>query len=341
MAVELTSDNVSEYVESNVLRLFPGSHLISATEVTEQTYVNWIFRVELDLASGEKKVAYLRQSRDHVKTRPEIPVDPNRVGFEVKILELLNEIVPDTVPMVLSFDAESNIAVLTDVRRGAPLLVNELQAGRAHVASASDFGAKIGTIHAATLSITDEQVRGNAEANADAIEFHLGMRLAPAMKAFPKETENLITKDPSVISCLVLGDLASKNIFVDANQIRFLDLERAWHGDPAFDPAFLFSHYLLELPPEHLDDAVEFIARFMAAYRDALADEVTPPALAALENRIIRYLGVCILYRIDGLYLVVDAKEDKNLWRQRAAALLSATSTDVVDAVRKVVTEVS
>lgn len=340
MNVILDENNAADYARPQINRLFPGSEIVGVSEVTEQTYVNWIFRVDLNLADGNSTSVYLRQSRDRVKTRPEIPVRSDRVAFEVNILKLINSIVPDTVPTVLFFDKANNISISTDVRRGAPLLVNELVAGRVHPKSGTDFGHKIGAIHRSTLDISDQEVRGSAQDNKEAIAFHLGMRLAPSQELFPDETAKLVSDGNVATNCLVLGDLASKNIFVDNDVIRFLDLERAWNGDPAFDSAFLFSHYLLEVPPAHIGDSIDFIHRFMKAYRAVLSTSLSEASLVALENRILRYLGVCVLYRIDGLYLVVDAKEDKEVWRNRAAALISDNeSTDVTKAISVVLAD--
>ncbi|MEH3138776.1 MAG: hypothetical protein PGN37_01090 [Mycobacterium kyogaense] len=330
MTLSLDLTNIEDYIQLHVLPLFPDSTVADISEITEHTYVNWIYRVELRSRIEQNQVVYLRQSRDRVKTRPDIPVDPKRVGFEVQILELIGSIIADTVPAVLFYDDANNISVLTDVRQGAPLLVNELLAGRTHQASGKDFGRKMGTIHGATLGISDVRVRGDKKSNDEAIAFHLGMRLGPAREAFPSETTNLIADGQHGICTLVCGDFASKNIFVDNDTIRFLDLERSWRGDPAFDPAFLFSHFLLEVPPVNVDDALAFIEEFMKSYNSILADYVTKEALAELQNRIVRYVGVCILYRIDGLYLVVDAKEDKDVWRDRAAALIRDTEISSV-----------
>ena len=47
--------------------------IISFEEITEETYVNYIFRAEITTAA-KKLTFYLRQTRDHVKTRPDLKI---------------------------------------------------------------------------------------------------------------------------------------------------------------------------------------------------------------------------------------------------------------------------
>lgn len=323
---ELSSANVAEYVSRVVIPHLPfrAARVRDAEEVTDQTYVNWIFAVRLEVEDGER-IVYLRQTRDHVKRKPEMSMDPTRIRFEVGMLALLQGMVSGVVPVVLYFDASNNVAVLSDIKRGCPLLVHELVGGRAHPDTGQHFGRIVATVHRETWGIEHRRVRGSTEVNERAIDFHLGMRLGPARRLHADLTERLLTESRRVPHCLVLGDLASKNVFVDGDEVRFLDLERAFVWDPAFDPAFLFCHYLIEIPPEELSQSIEFIQHFMAAYRA----EAEPDA--GFENRLVRYLGVTLLYRLFGFYLAVDATAARTRWETRATALLTDTDAPSVE----------
>lgn len=321
--IELTQNNCTEYIKGILENLpFVNPKVVSVEEITEQTYVNWIFKAVLDATDGQKTV-YIRQSRGFVKKKPDIKVDPERIEFESKILDLLQSIQPGVTPEVLFFDKENNVCVLSDIKGEGELLVNELVSGRAHPETGRKFGEIVASFHGPTFGIANEEVRGSRKENDDAINFHMGMRLEPALKEFPKETSELLEISKKAKHCLVLGDLASKNIFVDGEDIRFLDLERAFIGDPAFDIAFLFCHYLLEIPFEKVDLALEFIDNFMGSYGETMKKYISDEEMKVLDNRIIRFLGIMILYRLFGFYLVIKTDQNGERWKEIAYTLLT------------------
>lgn len=336
--ITLSEENLTDYLRLIFPRIkeWQGFKLIGAEEITEQTYVNFIFKATLKKGQV-KKDYYLRQSRDYVKKSPDKKVDPDRIRFEVKILKLLNKITKDLVPEVVYFDKENKVAVLSDMKRGAPLLVNELVAGRAHPEAGKYFGEMIAKIHRTTFGIDNRKVRGGQVANKAAVNFHLGMRLEPGLKMAPEATRKLLDDGKKEPNCLVLGDLASKNIFPDGQKVRFVDLERVFVGDPAFDPAFLFCHCLIEIPPEKIDQSLKFINNFMIGYRRTMREKLSDLEMKKLENRIIRFLGITILYRLFGFYLVIDVGESKEKWKIIAKRLLKdSRSTSITEALNKV-----
>lgn len=329
--IQLNKQNIGEYVDSLLTQIpsFSGKDLTvsNVDEITEQTYVNYIFRATLE---DEKPFdIYLRQSRDHVKAAPDKKVEADRVAYEAKILNLLCDIIPDLVPEVLHLDKANNVVILSDIRRGCPLLVNELVDGRTHPDTGSFFGDAIAKIHGETYGIPNRKVRGSKKANEDAESFHLGMRLEPGLKMEKDAVESLLKEGKTARSCLVLGDLASKNIFPDGSEVRFLDLERSFIGDPAFDPAFLFCHYLIEVKPENLTESIRFIQNFMDAYKKRAQRYMTQEEINCFENRVVRYLGITILYRLFGFYLVINVERKKDVWTKIARELLNETGNDL------------
>jgi tRNA A-37 threonylcarbamoyl transferase component Bud32 len=335
--MDLTEKNVTRYFLSVAPKIWRSRAVlvIKAEEVTEETYVNYIFRVGA-LVDHKKTVVYLRQTRDHVKVKPERKLDPNRVVNEAKILKLIGGIVPGVVPQVLYLDNVNNVLFLSDIKRHGRLLVKELVAGRAHPETGLYFGRVLGTIHAKTRGISHRLVRGSALENGKAVDFHLGMRLEPALSWYPLPTQNLLKDSRSAIKTLVEGDLASKNIFIEGRRVRFLDLERAFVGDPAFDLAFLFCHYLIEIKPQNFKQSVAFLGQFMKGYCEALGKRLSAGELTGLKNRVIRFLGVTILYRLFGFYQVIQLERDKEKWKRVAEKLLSSTDSDLVRALKEV-----
>ena len=336
----LTKRNIEKYskgIIKKTLKLKDDECSIQdAEEVTEQTYVNYIFRIK----AFKPTVFYIRQSRDHVKAKPEHKVDPKRISFEVRVLNLLNSIKPGVVPEVITFDRRNNSILLADIRGDKPLLVYELISGNAHPETGTYFGEVIATYHKNTIDIDHKKVRGSEKKNRDAVNFHMGMRLDPAIKLFKKETNALLAVSKKALKCLVMGDLASKNIIVHGDKIRFLDLERAFKGDPAFDLAFLFCHYLIEIKPEKIEDSIQFIKKFMESYMNVMSNVMNYQQLKLFENRVLRFLGITILYRLFGFYLVVHVKRNKNAWTKIAQKMLKDTrSTDLVGALKRYVSK--
>ncbi len=323
----LTPKNVKNYVNHKHHELpFTFQRITAIEEITEETYVNWIFRIAFKTATGPL-VVYLRQSRNFVKKKPEYKLPAERIAYEEKILGTLQQLVPGVVPEVLYFDGTNNILWLADIKQGCPLLVKELVAGQVHPETAGYFGKIVATIHGNTFGIKHNAVRGSASLNKVAVNFHLGMRLAPALKMFPHETKKFLKESHTAPTCLVLGDLASKNIFVDGSKIRFLDLERSFIGDPAFDPAFLFCHFLLEVPPRSLSQSIIFVKRFTASYLRTVGKYFSKAKVTQLEKRMDKFLGITILYRIYGFYLVVGISPDKERWTEIAKSLLVGSLT--------------
>ena len=335
--MDIDLQNIKEYLTGTVLPalLFSDYTISGISEVTDQTYVNWIYKVELKKGT-DKKIIYLRQTRDHVKKKPDKKMDATRIKFEVKILNLLQEIIPKVTPKVLFFDENNNVAVLNDIKQNGMLLVYELLAGRPHPETGKSFGVTIAKVHGQTLGIAHEKVRGGEKENNEAVAFHLGMRLEPALAMYPTETKKFLKISEETKTALVLGDLASKNIFIDGTKARFLDLERAFVGDPAFDLAFLFCHYLIEIPPDSISASVEFITNFTDSYRQKMKEYLKDEEIKKLENRVIRFLGITILYRIFGFYLVVNVKQNEKFWKLTAHKMLADKKSDsLVDVLHK------
>jgi len=332
--IELDDENVISYVKSIASHLpFDEIQVINAEEVNDQTFVNWIFRVELETRDGNQTV-YLRQTRDFVKKKPDIKLDPKRIAFEVTMLQLLNQIIPGITPEVLYFDAPNNVAVLTDIKQDALLLVHELTKGHPHPNTGTYFGHIIAAVHGKTKNISHEKVRGSKDANDAAIAFNRGMRTEVAEKQYPEITKRFLAESDKHNHYLVLGDLASKNIFIDREKVRFLDLERAFIGDPAFDVAFLFCHYLIEVKSEHLPESFQFIESFLVSYKETLRAYLDTSEIADLEKRLIKYLGITILYRLNGFYLAVNAEANKEYWEKKAGELLSYPSNSLMESLQ-------
>ncbi len=298
MSIQLAGDNVQEYTREVILpNLSVGTTVIDSREVTENSMVNWVFAV--DITNGDLgQTLYVRQGRDHAKKDSSIVRDLRRVGIEADALRYLGKIVPGTVPEVIHYDEQNHVLVLSDVRRGGQLLTDELQAGRVHPEVGVQLGKTLATIQNVTKGKTLKDILGDKTPDlfGDTMVDYLKDRLVAADLVAPAMTDYLL-KRGNASRTLLLGDLASKNIFVEGDKARFFDLERVTTGDPAYDPAYLLCHYLIETPVPQRDHALEFVDLFMKSYVENLDDGHTEGEISSLEDRIIRYIGFSILHR--------------------------------------------
>jgi Ser/Thr protein kinase RdoA (MazF antagonist) len=93
---------------------------------------------------------------------------------------------------------------------------------------------------------------------------------------------------------LVHGDFSPKNILAGPDRMVILDCEVAWYGDPAFDLAFLLSHFFLKAlfhAPRDVGMRA-MIEKFWFAY---VAIQTKP-----LGTRPVRLLLMVLLARVDG-----------------------------------------
>ncbi len=254
----------------------------------------------------------------------EAPVERNR--YEHQWMQTANAIVPGVAPMVLAAGDAGCFAMqyLPDL----PVWKDELRAGRADPAFATDVGQKLGAIHGATARNADLAARFATDASFHAI------RLEPYLLAtgrvhgsLEKQLIALSARTARTRLALVHGDVSPKNILVGPQGAVFLDAECAWYGDPAFDLAFCLNHLLLKglWVPEHKP---AFLACF-DALASAYLERVKWEPVQALESRAASLLPGLLLARVDGKSPVEYLSSDfqKQSVRDTAAGLLRAPPT--------------
>jgi 5-methylthioribose kinase len=288
--------------------------------------------------NGTPETIYVRQSRDYVKEDKELPRDPKRVLTESRVLNYIDGIVPGVVPRVISLDLDNNILVLSDIKLGGHLLADELVAGRIHESVGHNFGRTIGLIQNKTFGLSFSQILGDDSfKESDDKNAYLGLRVDVSERIYPSQTAQLLADSKLASRCLVIGDLSPKNIFVEGNDARFLDLERTSMGDPAYDPAYIICHFLIDVNLQLHDKSVKFIQNFMQAYVNTISESLSYDEMGKLKNRIIRFIGMSILHRTQGTNFVTYSGGDKDMWQQKAGILMDdLESISVTDAIRNI-----
>jgi 5-methylthioribose kinase len=335
----LNAGNVEEYFDKTTLLVMPeGTGVLGVEEITKNTFVNWVFAMHLRMADGQEETVYVRQSRDHVKEYKDLPRDPKRVETEARALEFINTVAPGSVPGVISLDKTNNVLVLSDIRQAGHLLADEFAAGRVHEEIGTQFGRTIGHIQKASFGFSFGEILGDKSIQESEDEnAYLGSRAQAPMRLFPEQTRLLLEESSNIQRCFVVGDLSPKNVFVDGADARFLDLERTSTGDPAYDPAYIITHFLIDVDSTLHPRSLAFVKNFMDSYTETVSRALSREEVAKLQNRITRFVGFSILHRTQGSHFVSYSGEDKDVWQEKAGTLISdVSSVSVVDAIAKI-----
>lgn len=301
--MRISQNNIKGYITEQALPKFPYlAKYIAAEEVKRHTYVNNIWRITLESNKKGRHDVYLRQALDHIKADPEAKVPPQRIFYEFAVLKRLSvEIFAnfdyEVTPKPYLEDKENFIIILSDVRKGSPILVDELSDGRIHPETGENLGKVLATLHSKTWGI--ETFELDKEGNEKQLKRHFYNRLEQAQEKYPELTEKLIEKSSRATTTFVAGDFASKNIFIHPDKtISFVDLERSFVGDPAFDIGFLLGHYQIAvLQNSRLEkDYKKLLKAFKINYSAHLGQpkETTNEILKRSD----RFIGAIILYRL-------------------------------------------
>ena len=115
--IELSADNINDYVTATVLPELPAGSIVSGIdEVTENSYVNWVFSVKFQHAGSRERKLFMS-----VKAVTMLNDIQTCLGV-LYALELkqgrwvfVNNVAPGTVPSVIFFDKPNSTLVLSDI----------------------------------------------------------------------------------------------------------------------------------------------------------------------------------------------------------------------------------
>jgi aminoglycoside phosphotransferase (APT) family kinase protein len=263
----------------------------------------------------------------------EAPVERN--AYEYEWFRAAALAAPHAVPRVLA-QGHGAFAMEYLPPEQYPVWKARLRDGNAEPAFASQVGAILARIHAATAGREDVARRFATD------DFFYALRLEPYLVAtghrhpvLKPALDALAKTTAATRRCLVHGDVSPKNILAGPRGPVFLDAECAWYGDPAFDLAFCLNHLLLKCLWNR-GAAPAFLACF-DSLKDRYMAMVTWEGTVAFEQRTAALLPALLLARVDGKSPVEYVTEDaqKDIVRNVASALLlrpAARLEDVRDA---------
>ena len=254
-----------------------------------------IWRVDID-----GKAFCVKRALAQLKVQADWRAPVERNSYEAAYLEVVDRLVPGTVPRLVHVDEAASAIVTRYLDPKAYVLwKTELMAGRIDSGVAAAVGDRLGRIHARTAG--DEAIarrfRSDQVFHAIRLEPYL-LATAEAQPMVASQLRALARRTAATRLCLVHGDVSPKNILVGRLGPVLLDAECAWYGDPAFDLAFVLNHLVLKARHRPTDSR-----RFARAFKkttEAYLGHVDWEPVAALEERTASLLPGLMLARIDG-----------------------------------------
>lgn len=244
-----------------------------------------------------------------------------RAAAEVAWLRLVAGIESSWVPEVLGEDKAEHVFAMEYLPpENHPVWKAELAAGRIDTGFASEVGAALAAIHAATAGRPDLAASFDNGAQFEALRLEPYLLFTAEKHPF---AASAIRDEAARIArariALMQGDISPKNILSGPHGPVFLDAETACYGDPAFDVAFCMNHFLLKAA-WHPQWTAGYAQSF-AAMKDAYLDGVTWEDPAALDRRVARLLPMLFLGRVDGKSPVEYLTDEGDRGFVRGAAL--------------------
>lgn len=251
-----------------------------------------IFLIE----DGQRKLV-VKQALSTLKVADNWQVDVSRNVSEQRFIRHVASFLPECMPKLL-YCSTGLCYFAMEYLNGYRNWKSMLLEGDADPSLARQAGGMLGKIHHHTRGDgpLKRQFDTTAAFHALRTEPYLlttAGRHPPLEKLIRREAERL----EETRSCLIHGDFSPKNIMVGTDAMVLLDCEVAWYGEPAFDTAFLFNHFMLKALYRH-DEHPAYLSLIPAAWQ---AYRACCPAMETdMEQRTARLLLILMLARIDG-----------------------------------------
>lgn len=253
-----------------------------------------IFKVEQD---GNSFV--VKRALPKLKVKAEWLADVGRNAVEHAFFETMAKPLAGSVPRVYFHNAERGYFTMECLEDGWCNWKELLLKGTIAPAHGALAGALLGRIHATTWQ--DAKLRGKFDTTSNFRELRADPYLRATAQQRPEVETILLAEADRLESCrvcLVHGDFSPKNLLIKDTQMAVLDAEVAWFGEPAFDVAFLMTHFFLKGLYHHSAESPwqETALAARAAYFSALEEKDT----GGLEARCAHLLSAILLARVDG-----------------------------------------
>lgn len=288
-------------IERQIYKFLNELNLIYKDSYPEITEIKGGVSSELWKVSFKSQNYCIKRSLKRLRVEEDWEAPIVRNLNEFNYLNSLESIVPQNIPKPIAYSHEYNMFIMQyfDEKEFKNWKL-QLKAGIANYAVVKKLADIVGTIHQFTYKNRHSIM--NKFQNED-IFYHT--RIKPYflslidkysnLREYILQSIDLMQKNKHV---LVHGDISPKNILVSNKKVILLDAECAWHGDPAFDIAFLLNHMLLKcLFNSNLNKY------FLDSYELILNKYIKYVIWEEIENftkRLSNIIPILILARIDG-----------------------------------------
>ena len=231
--------------------------------------LNTVYRVS-DAARPECSIV-LKHAPPYIKILgPDYPLSTERLTYESRALEVYNQLVSGAVPAQYSFDVETAVIAMEDLR-DARVLRTDLIAGRVDTAIAEQIGRFMGIVHSQTYvdnlgnataqhyrqqfanttmqSITADYVftfpYTEHETNFWTPGLELDVQRLKTDTDFLQQVERLKQIFLTAQQGVTHGDLHTGSVLIQGDAAKVIDAEFAFYGPIGFDLGLYWANYLL------------------------------------------------------------------------------------------------
>ena len=268
--MELNPDTLQDYLRSQhaEIGIFQPDTEFRVEEIGDGN-LNTVYRVS-DTACPECSIV-LKHAPPYIKVLgPNYPLSTERLTYESRALNVYNRLVSGAVPVQYSFDAETAVIAMEDLRN-ARVLRADLIAGTVDTAIAEQIGRFMGIVHSRThvdsidrkiahryrwqfantimQSITADYVftfpYTEHETNFWTPGLASDVRQLKTDSDFLRQTAHLKQIFLTAQQGVTHGDLHTGSVLLQDNTAKVIDAEFAFYGPVGFDLGLYWANYLL------------------------------------------------------------------------------------------------
>lgn len=288
----LSADNASRY--------FVQRNLIDSDQnVTIRELSGGVSNTVLEVRAGGKSFI-CKQSLRQLRVEQAWLADRGRILAESDALRLAGRLTPRHVPAVLDCDPARYTLSIERAPQAWGDWKNRLLAGHIDVHIAAALGKLLAHWQNATAGGTRLPDRLHDYGPFEQLRIDPYFRTAAGrLPDCAAEIEAVVGEMAGRRRCLTHGDFSPKNVLVgpDNQELWVIDFEVAHLGDPAFDVAFLVSHFLLKslYRPRDAATFARCVIKFTDSWSKSISHDLHPswPAIS-------RQVGCLLLARVVG-----------------------------------------
>lgn len=280
-----------------------------------------IFLVE----DGEKKYV-AKRALAKLNVKEDWYANTSRNIYEQRYLKYVGEKFPIWVPDILQSFEDQNLFIMEFFPERFKDWKKALIKREINPAVAQEIGLALGSIHKMSWGDSEAKKWFDSDQN-----FH-ELRVSPYfefMRGIHPELKERIDRLSSKLmtnkQCLVHGDFSPKNILVSGTEIKIVDCEVAWYGDPVFDIGFMLHHLFIKSIHFNNPGYLGLANSFMLGYRNSLGEDLYTQIE---QSHVCEMTLMLMLARIDGKSPVEYLSgEEKEQIREQVKTLLQKEFT--------------